>query len=187
VRVFWVYLPLVAAAFLGNLDAPLKTWAICLSSGLALWTVVEYLMHRYVLHRLAPHYQHHEEPDTLAYIFAPLWLSGVSAIVLWALLSLAAGSLRHGALVMAGTVIGYLAYEALHVRMHSPIAGGPILRALRRHHFYHHFADDNRCYGVTSPVWDVVFRTNIPYHGPTELRGSADVDLYAAGKGPHRG
>jgi dihydroceramide fatty acyl 2-hydroxylase len=159
-RVYGVYIPLVLGALIWNVGAGAATWAACLAIGLALWTVVEYLMHRWVLHRMAPHYQHHDEPDTLAYIFAPLWLSGVSAVVLWGLLSLAAGSLQRGALIMAGTVGGYLLYEAIHVRMHSRVVGGPILRALRRHHFYHHFGDDTRCFGVTSPVWDVVFRTD---------------------------
>ncbi len=158
-RVFGVYLPLVVAALAWNLREPPSVWAICLLSGLALWTPIEYLVHRYVLHRLAPHYQHHDEPETLAYIFAPLWLSGGFAIALWALLAWAAGSWQRAALVEAGTVAGYLFYEALHVRLHSRAAGGPLLRALRKHHFYHHFADDSRCYGVTSPIWDYVFRT----------------------------
>lgn len=150
---------MVIAALVWNIGAGPAVWAAALASGLALWTIVEYLMHRWVLHRLAPHYQHHDEPDTLAYIFAPLWLSGVSAAVLLALVALAIGSWQRAALVEAGTVGGYLMYEALHVRMHSPVAGGRLLRALRKHHFYHHFADDTRCYGVTTPVWDYVFRT----------------------------
>lgn len=185
--VFWVYLPLVLGAFAWNRDASLGMWAVCLLTGIALWTVVEYFMHRYVLHRLAPHYQHHDEPETLAYIFAPLWLSGVSATVLWALLSLAIGSWQRAALVLAATVAGYLFYEALHVRMHSPVAGGKLLRVLRKHHFYHHFADDSRCYGVTSPIWDYVFRTKSAYHGPTAIDGSAHFDVHAARKGPQRG
>jgi cyclopropane-fatty-acyl-phospholipid synthase len=187
VAVFWVYTPLVIGALVWNRDASAGIFVACLVSGIALWTAVEYLMHRYVLHRLAPHYQHHAEPETLAYIFAPFALSGTSAVVLWGLLALIAGSWQRGALIMAGTVAGYLCYEALHVRMHSRVAGGPLLRALRKHHFYHHFADDSRCYGVTSPIWDYVFRTNSAYHGPTAIDGSADVDLHAARKGPQRG
>jgi sterol desaturase/sphingolipid hydroxylase (fatty acid hydroxylase superfamily) len=149
----------VIVALVWNLGSPPAIWAAALPTGLALWTLIEYLMHRWVLHRLAPHYRHHDEPDTLAYIFAPLWLSGVSAVMLFGLLALATGSWQQAALVEAGTVSGYLLYEALHVRMHSPAAGGPVLRALRKHHFYHHFADDTRCFGVTTPVWDYVFRT----------------------------
>jgi sterol desaturase/sphingolipid hydroxylase (fatty acid hydroxylase superfamily) len=159
VYTFWVYLPLVAAALIWNLYAGAIVWAVCLISGLALWTPIEYVVHRYALHRLAPHYQHHDEPTVVAYIFAPLWLSGGSALILWGLLALATGSWRRGALVEAGTILGYLFYEAVHVRIHSAAAGGPILRALRKHHFYHHFADDTRCFGVTSGIWDRIFRT----------------------------
>jgi sterol desaturase/sphingolipid hydroxylase (fatty acid hydroxylase superfamily) len=176
---------LVAAALIWNYDQPTLVWVTCLALGFFLWTAVEYAMHRLVLHRLAPHYQHHEEPDTLAYIFAPLWLSGVSAGVLFVLLGLAAGSFQRGALIEAATVSGYLIYEALHVRMHSPAAGGPLLRALRKHHFYHHFGDDTRCYGVTTPIWDYVFRTG--YDRPSEANGRADLNLRPAGKGPQRG
>lgn len=184
-RVYWVYLPLVVAALVWNYHQPPLVWATHVAMGLFLWTAVEYAMHRLVLHRLAPHYQHHDEPDTLAYIFAPLWLSGVSAGVLFVLLGLATGSFQRGALIEAATVSGYLFYEALHVRMHSPVAGGFLLRALRKHHFYHHFADDTRCYGVTTPMWDYVFRTG--YHRPTEADGNAHFDVHAARKGPQRG
>ena len=156
---FWVYLPLVAAALIWNLHSGAIVWAVCLLSGLALWTPIEYVVHRYALHRLAPHYQHHEEPTVVAFIFAPLWLSGSSAVILWGILALATGSWQRGALVEAGTDPGYLSYEAVHVRIHSAAAGGPILRALRKHHFYHHFADDTRCFGVTSGIWDRIFGT----------------------------
>lgn len=160
---FWIYLPLVAAALVWNFvagsDGP-GVWAACITAGLVLWTPIEYLMHRILLHRIAPHYDHHNEPTVVAYIFAPLKLSGSAAAVLWALFALATGSWRRGALVETGTIIGYLCYEALHVRIHSKAAGGALLRYWRKQHFYHHFADDTRCYGVTSPIWDWIFRTN---------------------------
>ena len=156
---FWVYVPLVLAALVWNLGAGAGVWLASLGFGLALWTPIEYLVHRYALHRLAPHYQHHDEPTVVAYIFAPLWLSGFSAVLLWGLLALAVGSWPRGALIEAGTILGYLMYEAVHVRIHSAAAGGPILRALRKHHYYHHFADDTRCFGVTSGIWDRIFGT----------------------------
>jgi sterol desaturase/sphingolipid hydroxylase (fatty acid hydroxylase superfamily) len=156
---FRIYVPLIAAALVWNFGAPPATYALCVAAGLALWTPIEYLMHRLLLHRLAPHYDHHNEPTVVAYIFAPLTLSGSAAAVLYVLLIAATGSLQRAALVEAGTIAGYLFYEALHVRIHSNAAGGALLRYWRRHHYYHHFADDTRCYGVTSPVWDWIFRT----------------------------
>jgi sterol desaturase/sphingolipid hydroxylase (fatty acid hydroxylase superfamily) len=158
--VVWIYLPLIAAAVAWNLHGDgvsAAGWGICLGAGLALWTLLEYLLHRFAFHRLAPHYRHHEFPTERRYIFAPLWFSLSAAAVLFGILGLAAGSWAHGALVEAGIVVGYLCYEVVHIWIHSPRSGGVVLTALRRHHYYHHFADDTKCYGVTSPLWDRVF------------------------------
>src|SRR5207248_9576913 len=100
VFVFWIYLPVIDAVVAWNLLSRSDGFGVsaaCLIAGLALWTPIEYLVHRHALHRLAPHYQHHDQPTVLEYIFAPLWLSGLSAILLWSLLALAAGSWRRGA------------------------------------------------------------------------------------------
>jgi len=159
VRVFSIYVPLIAAAIGWNwvqgigLAAAVASFA----GGLVLWTLLEYGIHRFAFHRLAPHYQHHEFPTDHRYIFAPLWFSMASAAVLWPLLSLATGSWMRGAMVEAGAVTGYLAYELLHIVIHSEHAGGAWLPGLRRHHYYHHFADDTKCYGVVTPFWDRVF------------------------------
>ena len=72
--------------------------------------------------------------------------------------------------VICGVIAGYIAYEAIHLRIHSARRGGRLLQALRRHHFYHHFNNDRVCFGVTSPLWDLIF-------------GSAPQNLHnAAGK-----
>ena len=158
--VFCIYVPLVAAAigwFLIGRQFSFSAGAASFAGGLLLWTLLEYFIHRYAFHRLAPHYQHHEFPTDHRYIYAPLWFSLLSAAILWALLALATGSWMRGALVEAGAVTGYLAYELLHVVIHSDRPGGAVLRRLRKHHYYHHFADDTKCYGVVTPFWDRVF------------------------------
>jgi sterol desaturase/sphingolipid hydroxylase (fatty acid hydroxylase superfamily) len=133
--------------------------AILFTLGLLAWTIIEYLLHRLAFHGFAPHYEHHAFPTDPVYIVAPLWLSLSSTAVLLALFSLAAGSLAAGASIVAGVIAGYMAYEAIHLRIHSPAAGGKLLRALRKHHYYHHFASDRVCFGVTSPLWDWIFRS----------------------------
>jgi len=127
--------------------------------GLLLWTAIEYLMHRYAFHGFAPHWEHHEKPAEAKFIVAPLTLSLPVASAVWLLVSLAMDSAVQAGLLIAGVIAGYLAYEAVHLRIHSEAAGGPLLRALRRYHYYHHFADDSVCYGVTTPLWDMVFAT----------------------------
>ena len=124
-RVYGVYIPLVLGALIWNVGAGAATWAACLAIGLALWTVVEYLMHRWVLHRMAPHYQHHGEPEKLEYIFAPLWLSGASAMayeVVWSrALSMAIGSsLQSFALILVTFLLGIAGGSAVLSRLFEP-------------------------------------------------------------------
>jgi cyclopropane-fatty-acyl-phospholipid synthase len=159
VRNFLVYSPLILLAIAWNAALPIGAIVLTFLLGLLLWTPLEYALHRYVFHRMAPHYQHHDAPTEREYIFAPLWFSGIAAVVLFGLFGLAAGSWQRGALIEAGTVAGYLCYEGVHFWIHSPRPGGAILTALRRHHYYHHFADDTKCYGVVTSFWDRVFGT----------------------------
>jgi sterol desaturase/sphingolipid hydroxylase (fatty acid hydroxylase superfamily) len=147
---------LTVATFIGFDRRPARFLAL-FAVGLLAWTMIEYLLHRLAFHGFAPHSEHHADPTDPVYIVAPLWLSLSSTALLLALFSLAARSWTGGASIVAGVIAGYLAYEAIHLRIHSPAAGGPLLRALRKHHYYHHFASDRVCYGVTSPLWDVVF------------------------------
>jgi sterol desaturase/sphingolipid hydroxylase (fatty acid hydroxylase superfamily) len=152
-----VYLPLIFGAVAWNVysGAGLAGSVPAFAVGLALWTLMEYLMHRFAFHGFAPHYEHHADPVDPAYILAPVWFSLGAAVVVWAAAAWVIGSGPVAAVITAGTVTGYLAYEWVHLRIHSPTAGGRLLRAWRKHHFYHHYADDRRCFGVTSPLWDL--------------------------------
>jgi sterol desaturase/sphingolipid hydroxylase (fatty acid hydroxylase superfamily) len=157
--VSWVYLPLTLAAGVWNFfyGTPIAAGAAYFLSGLLAWTLLEYAMHRFAFHGFAPHYKHHADPVDPKYILAPLWFSLSAAATLWIGAALLAGSWSLAALLTSGVLAGYLAYEWVHLRIHSQVAGGQLLRSWRKHHYYHHFADDRKCYGVTSPLWDSVF------------------------------
>jgi 4-hydroxysphinganine ceramide fatty acyl 2-hydroxylase len=129
------------------------------AAGVVSWTLIEYLMHRLAFHGFAPHTEHHRNPADRRYIPAPLWLSTSCACLLFGIFWLSTGSWKAAAFLVAGIVAGYLAYELIHLRIHSGRRGARLLRALRKHHYYHHFASDRVCFGVTSPLWDIVFRT----------------------------
>jgi sterol desaturase/sphingolipid hydroxylase (fatty acid hydroxylase superfamily) len=128
-----------------------------IAAGALLWTILEYLMHRFAFHGFAPHGDHHAQPAEAEFLVAPLLLSLPMATAIFLLSWLATGSAVEAGLVIAGVSAGYLTYEFVHLRIHSRAAGGLLLRALRRYHYYHHFADDRVCYGVTTPLWDAVF------------------------------
>ena len=59
-------------------------------------------------------------------------------------------------------MLDYLAYEWVHYRTHFGRARTSIGRGLRKRHLQHHLVRDDRWYGVTSPLWDYVFRTHVP-------------------------
>ncbi len=147
--------------------AMLAAWAL---GGAALWTLVEYGLHRFVLHGLAPfkkwHAEHHRRPTAL--IASPTLLS---ALLFGALAALPAwwwlGAWPACALCF-GLITGYWAYGLTHHATHHAVP--PFVRRSawlarrRRWHAMHHSTTAARAqpghYGVSSSLWDYVFRTH---------------------------
>jgi hypothetical protein len=168
------YLPIAAAAILWNVFAGAARWEFLAlpTAGLLLWTHLEYVIHSIGFHWptrsprwlsvQASHGSHHEEPTDPMRIVAQLRTSLPVALVVFAALSLACWDAKPAALVMVGVIVGYLAYEVVHYRIHLGRKSRWLPRALVRHHLYHHHKDQSRCYGVTTPLWDWICRTNRP-------------------------
>jgi len=147
--------------------------AIALILGAVTWTFLEYCIHRWLGHdrRFRPnffgeeHIRHHSEGN----YFAAAWKKAVMAAIVLALLvgpTLLLGGGLLGSLYIAGIVLAYLAYEWFHHHEHVSPGGTRYGRFTRRHHFYHHFVDPKVNHGVTSPIWDFVFRT---YRRPDQI------------------
>jgi sterol desaturase/sphingolipid hydroxylase (fatty acid hydroxylase superfamily) len=165
VRLLAIFGPVIAAAIFVNARLPLLGSVLFYTAGLFLWTLLEYGIHRFAFHGFLPHWEHHDDPKDPKYIVSPLLLSCGTSALLWVVLRIPAGSWARSGMALAGIISGYLAYEALHLKIHANEAGGPRLRELRKRHYFHHFADDHFHYGVTSSVWDRVFGSL-----PNELR-----------------
>jgi sterol desaturase/sphingolipid hydroxylase (fatty acid hydroxylase superfamily) len=151
----------------GTLSGPL--WPGLIVLGVGCWTLIEYLLHRFVLHVSADapsfqrtierlHLGHHREPWDEAKITVPVYGSLPIAATLLGLYRLS-GSWHVAALLLIGSIIGYLGYEMVHFRIHCGRAGGRWLRWQRAHHLRHHFKHPECCFGVTTPLWDWVFGT----------------------------
>jgi len=54
---------------------------------------------------------------------------------------------------------GYLIYGYIHCATHHFKMRNPVARFLKRYHMQHHFKKPNAHSGVSSPLWDRVFRT----------------------------
>ena len=150
-------------------NRPERFWVFGLL-GLLGWTLLEYGLHRFVLHdatgkhpgsgwRWSIHLHHHAEPRQADGILVRPVFSVLVSLLLLFLLWLLTSSLWTTAAVMTGLWAGFLYYESVHYRLHTSKRSGILLSRQRRWHFYHHFVDGKRCFGVTSPVWDLVFAT----------------------------
>ena len=61
--------------------------------------------------------------------------------------------------VFAGFIAGYLVYDTIHFVVHHATGSSALVRALKRRHFRHHYADSSHDFGVSSPLWDLVLGT----------------------------
>lgn len=132
-------------------------------AGLAAWTLVEYGLHRFVLHGVQPfqrwHDEHHRRPAALiglptvgsaalfaGLVFLPSWLAGGP----WLACALTLGML-----------LGYLGYAFTHHATHHVLARrGWLARRKRWHALHHHHVEHPVCFGVTSAFWDRMFGTD---------------------------
>ncbi len=133
--------------------------------GLGSWTIIEYALHRFVLHGLEPfrrwHAEHHQRPTAL--ICTPTLMSAALIATLVFLPALALGTLWSACALTLGVLAGYLTYSITHHATHHWRADNAWLRQRKRWHAQHHRAEQpDCCYGVTSAFWDRVFGSSRP-------------------------
>jgi hypothetical protein len=135
-----------------------------------LWTLMEYLLHRFLLHYRPQqsallaiveqlHLGHHRNPRDEAKVTVPVGGSLPIAGALLGLFRLLAGSWQVAALLLTGCIAGYLYYEAVHFWIHCGRGRSCWLRRQRANHLWHHFEDHTRHFGVTTRLWDLALGT----------------------------
>lgn len=144
------------------------------AAGLFAWTLTEYVVHRFVFHyeprseRMKRlfflfHGVHHAQPQCKTRLVMPPVVSIPGAILVYLALSLIVGSALGApqwvAPVFSGFVLGYLVYDMIHYATHHLPMHGQVMKYLKRYHMLHHFKTPEKRYGVSSPLWDVVFGT----------------------------
>ena len=148
--------------------ATIATIGACAAGGALTWTFLEYVIHRWLGHdgrfRGNPfgveHVRHHAEGNYFAPTIKKLGVAAVVGLVLGIPAALLAGSA--GVAWIGGLLVAYGAYEIHHRREHTHPGRTGYGRWARAHHFHHHFVDPRANHGVTSPLWDVFFRTYRP-------------------------
>ncbi len=142
--------------------------------GLFVWTFAEYTLHRFVFHfppktprmeriTFLFHGIHHAQPQCKTRLVMPPVVAIPMAAIFYGLFWLIIGSLFQTGQwvhpVMAGFMVGYLIYDLTHYATHHwPMRSG-YLKYIKRYHMAHHYKTPDARYGVSSPIWDYVFKT----------------------------
>lgn len=130
------------------------------------WSLLEYVIHRWLGHLYTrnPFGREHQAHHQQAHYFAPTFKKiavALPAILLFAAPVILLGGPLLGGSFALGFAAFYTTYEITHRRLHTHPPTGPWSRLLRRHHYHHHFRSARVNHGVTSPLWDLVFRTYV--------------------------
>lgn len=136
--------------------------------GLLLFSLIEYLVHRYVFHMITNtklreriqytfHGVHHEFPKDTSRLAMPPVVSVVIVTSLYFIFKFLMGPFTYG--FLPGFIIGYSLYLIVHHVVHAYQPPGNFFKALWINHGIHHYKDHERAFGVSSPLWDYIFRT----------------------------
>jgi sterol desaturase/sphingolipid hydroxylase (fatty acid hydroxylase superfamily) len=169
----FIYLPVIAyLLYLSIIDYSLNASTIIglFIAGMAAWSVAEYLLHRFVFHFPAKsdfgkkihfmfHGVHHDYPsDSKRLVMPPSVSIPLAALFYFIFLFIFGQDLMLP--FFAGFILGYLFYDITHYAIHHFNMHNKFWLAIKNHHMLHHYQDEYRGYGVSTPFWDVIFRTN---------------------------
>jgi sterol desaturase/sphingolipid hydroxylase (fatty acid hydroxylase superfamily) len=144
--------------------------ALYFTGGLLFWSFFEYIMHRYIFHisehikgterfQFIVHGVHHQHPKDEERVFMPPVPGAIVAMVLLGINFLIMG--KNTFFFTGGMIIGYMIYACIHYAVHNkPV--NPRFRKLWQHHAMHHYKYPDKAFGVSSPLWDMVFGTMPP-------------------------
>jgi hypothetical protein len=169
---YLVVLPIAGVCLWRAIDLSIASLVIAalFAGGWIAWTLIEYLMHRFLFHAdarserariavLLAHGHHHVWPQDRRRITATPIQIGSLALLFHGIFRLALGPTWWWA-AMAGALAGYVAYEWVHWSAHHRRPSTSLGRALRDHHMRHHHAAPRSRWGIGSPLWDWIFRSD---------------------------
>jgi sterol desaturase/sphingolipid hydroxylase (fatty acid hydroxylase superfamily) len=156
-------------------------------AALVAYPLVEYLVHRFILHgrylykspRTAAlwkriHFDHHRDPNDLRVLFGALHTTLPIIVIATGPLGWLIGGVPGMTAALATGLLSFTFYEFCHCIQH--LAFKPrsrYLRRIKKRHLAHHFHYEQGNFGITSHFWDRAFGTF--YDDPKEVPRSATV------------
>jgi sterol desaturase/sphingolipid hydroxylase (fatty acid hydroxylase superfamily) len=132
------------------------------------FTLAEYVFHRFLFHFEAVteiekkiqyiiHGIHHHDPKDRKRLAMPLpasiSLAGIYFMLFYQIME------KNAMYFFPGFITGYAVYLSVHHAVHAFRPPKNPLRYWWKHHHIHHYGQNDRAFGVSSPLWDYVFRT----------------------------
>lgn len=170
----YIYIPVIGyLSYLSITAGSVGYYLGYLVFGFAIWTVTEYILHRFVFHFVPKskwglrlhfifHGVHHDYPRDKMRLVMPPSASIPMALILYFFFGLFFAVKPNFYAFFAGFLIGYLMYDMLHYAMHHYNFKSGIMKKIKQHHMLHHYQDPDKGYGVSSAVWDKIFRSDFP-------------------------
>ncbi|QQL51310.1 sterol desaturase family protein [Mucilaginibacter ginkgonis] len=169
-----IFLPVILiCTYMALFDTQMSIgrYAVLFFGGLFIWTFTEYILHRFVFHYVPKaewalrlhfifHGVHHDYPSDAKRLVMPpsasIPLATGFFFLFRALLPFHTDVLGF----FPGFILGYLVYDIGHYAIHHFNFKGGIWKTIKRHHMLHHYQDPSKGYGVSSALWDKVFRSD---------------------------
>jgi len=150
--------------------------ALTALAGIVVWSLAEYLLHRFVFHfparsRLGKylvfmfHGVHHDAPRDKTRLVMPPAGAVIVMFFLWQIFRLVIPAPWVEPFV-AFFILSYLGYDYIHYGTHHFPMRHPWLHYLKVYHLQHHYGAKGLRFGVSSPLWDHVFGTFPPSAEP---------------------
>lgn len=167
-----IWIPVILfLAYRGWTNAQVSAWTngFLIISAFVSWTLVEYLLHRFIFHFPAVgklgerfifimHGLHHEDPVDPTRLVMPPFASVIIAAILYVIFRALLGP-DYVSMFFAAFLAGYLCYDYTHYAVHHFTPRTRFGRYVKQNHMIHHFVNPDARWGVSSPLWDYVFGT----------------------------
>jgi len=170
--IFIMWIPFVIFAVTTSLRAAgLATTITKFGMGVMFWTLLEYVLHRFVFHmhtetpfwntfHFFAHGIHHLTPNDSTRLTFPPMFSAFLGLLVYQVTSLVPhASGIHG--FLAGLAFMFMSYDAIHYYFHHGDAPWlpDFLKRMKTAHLNHHYKNDNINFGVTTQIMDLLFGT----------------------------
>ncbi len=171
----YIYIPIISLLIYKGFTAselPVYQIALLVIYGIIIWTLTEYLLHRFVFHyqpkgklgqriHFLFHGVHHAYPKDSKRLVMPPAVSLILSILFFLLFRKILGH-YYIYFFFAGFLAGYLFYDITHYAIHHFNMHNKFWLYIKNHHSKHHYQNPELGFGVSQPVWDFILGTKFP-------------------------